>query len=326
MGSLSRQKASAAWELARRQHGVIGTRQLQRLGLSPQAIGHRAARGRLHRVERGVYALGRPELTQRGRWMAAVLGGGAGAVLSHGSAAALWGIAETAGPPEITVPVSNGRKRDGVVVHRRPGLRGEAAVERHRIPVTSLVRTMIDIARFLDRPRMERAIGEADRLNLIDPEALLSALNGYPGQRGVGSLRDILGSWFFRLTDSELERRFLRLVQRARLKPPLTRQRVNGFRVDFYWPDLGLVVETDGLRYHRTPLQQTRDRRRDQAHTAAGLIQLRFSHTQVCSEPDEVVKVLRLTSERLRVEAALATRREAPRLRQGARGKAGTEP
>jgi very-short-patch-repair endonuclease len=312
--------------LARLQHGVISTRQLRQLGLGPQAIRHRAARGKLHRVERGVYALGRPELTQRGRWMAAVLGGGTGAVLSHGSAAALWGIAAAAGPPEITVPVSNGRNRDGVVVHRRPGLRGEAAVERHRIPVTSLVRTMIDIARFLDRARMERAIGEADRLNLIDPESLLSALNGYPGQRGVGPLRDILGNWFFRLTDSELERRFLRLVQRARLRPPLTRQCVNGFRVDFYWPDLGLVVETDGLRYHRTPLQQSRDQRRDQAHTATGLTPLRFSHAQVCSEPDEVIKVLHLTSERLRVEAALAAHRGVPRLRPGAGGRAGADP
>lgn len=258
--------------------------------------------------------------------MAAVLGGGPGAVLSHGSAAALWGMAPAVGPPEITVPVTNGRKRDGVVVHRRPGLRGEATVERHRIPVTSLVRTMIDIARFLDRPRMERAIGEADRLGLIDPETLLSALNDYPGQTGVGPLRDILQDWFFRLTDSELERRFLLLVQKAGLKPPLTRQRVNGFRVDFHWPELGLVVETDGLRYHRTPAQQARDQRRDQAHTAAGLTPLRFSHAQVHAEPDEVRKVLHLTSERLRVEKALAERRRAPGLPLGARGRVRGEP
>lgn len=192
--------------------------------------------------------------------------------------------------------------------------------------MTAPVRTLVDIARFLDRPRMERAISEADRLGLIDPETLLAALNDYTGQRGVGPLRDILGDWFFRLTDSELERRFLRLVRKTGLKPPLTRQRVNGFRVDFYWPDLGLVVETDGLRYHRTPLQQARDQRRDQAHTAAGLTPLRFSHAQIHSEPESVRKVLHLTSERLRVEAALAARRAAPRLRPRPRGNATTEP
>jgi very-short-patch-repair endonuclease len=94
------------------------------------------------------------------------------------------------------------------------------------------------------------------------------------------------------LTDSELERRFLALVRSARLPQPLTRQVVNGFRVDFYWGDLGLIVETDGLRYHRTPSQQTRDRRRDQAHAAEGLTTLRFTHAQVRFESGEVVDVL----------------------------------
>ena len=92
----------------------------------------------------------------------------------------------------------------------------------------------------------------------------------------------------FRLTDSELERRFLPLARAAGLPVPLTRQRVNGFEVDFFWPDLGLVVETDGLRYHRTPAQQARDRLRDQAHTAAGLTPLRFTHAQVRFEPGHV--------------------------------------
>jgi len=230
--------------------------------------------------------------------MAAVLGGGAGAVLSHASAAALWGVVPASGLPEITVPVTCGRKRNGIVVHRRPGLREEDAVARHRIPVTSLVRTMIDISH-LEPPRLERAVNEADRLDLIDPESLLKALEGYRGQHGVRALEALLSRHVFRLTDSELERRFLRLVERAGLPLPVTGIRLNGFKVDFYWPHLGLVVETDGLRYHRTPAQQARDRLRDQAHVAGGLTALRFAHAQVRDETRYVIATMRAVATRL---------------------------
>ena len=102
-----------------------------------------------------------------------------------------------------------------------------------------------------------------------------------PGEPGVAMLRTLLDRRTFTLTDSELERRFLRIVERVGLPRPLTGESVNGFEVDFFWPELGLVVETDGLRYHRTPAQQARDRLRDQAHTAAGLTSLRFTRAQV---------------------------------------------
>ena len=109
----------------------------------------------------------------------------------------------------------------------------------------------------------------------------------------------MLGARIFRFTDSELERRFLRIVTGARLPQPLTQQNVAGFRVDFFWPDLGLVVETDGLTYHRTPSQQARDRVRDQTHLAAGLTPLRFTHVQVRDEPAFVVKTLASLMSRL---------------------------
>ena len=95
------------------------------------------------------------------------------------------------------------------------------------------------------------------------------------------------------LTESELERRFLPLARSAGLPRPLTGRRVNGFTVDFYWPELGLVVETDGLRYHRTPAQQARDLVRDQAHQASGLRPLRFTHGQVFFDSDYVEATLR---------------------------------
>jgi very-short-patch-repair endonuclease len=113
-------------------------------------------------------------------------------------------------------------------------------------------------------------------------------------------LRSALDRQTLVLTDSELERRFLPIAYRAGLGPPQTQAWLNGFRVDFYWPDLGLVVETDGLRYHRTAAQQSRDRVRDQTHTAAGLTPVRFGHSQVTYEPDYVEGILRRTAQRLR--------------------------
>jgi very-short-patch-repair endonuclease len=296
--------------LAREQHGVVTHGQLLALGVGKQAIQHRIERGRLYRVERGVYVVGRPGLSRHGRWMAAVLGCGSRAALSHGAAAALWGIAEDpTGPIEVSVPSASERRRPGVRVHRRPKLRPCDVTAHRGITVTTPVKTIIDFAAKFDRSRTERAINEADRLGLTDPEALFAALDRFPGQRGVGTLREMLGKRSFRLTDSELERRFLSLVEAAGLALPSTGQRLNGFKVDFFWSELGLVVETDGLRYHRTPAQQGRDRLRDQAHTAAGLAHLRFTHAQVRFEPDHVVATLIRTARRLGADPRPTSRR-----------------
>jgi very-short-patch-repair endonuclease len=232
--------------------------------------------------------------------MAATLACGPGAALSHGSAGALLGIGREAGSIEVTTPVASPRGRRGLIVHRRPHLGAGDLITRQNIPVTSPVRTLLDLATVLPAPALERAVNEADRLDLIDPEQLRAALDDHRGEPGVAILRTLLDRRTFVLTDSELERRFLRLVRRAELPPPRTREHVNGFRVDFVWPELGLVVETDGLRYHRTPAQQSRDRRRDQTHAAAGLTPLRFSHAQIRYEPAHVVATLRAVVLRLR--------------------------
>lgn len=233
--------------------------------------------------------------------MAAVLACGPDAVLSHGSAAALWGIGrEGRGGIEVSVRTVSRIRRPGLRVHRRPALRqGDLAV-RAGIPLTSPVQTLIDLAAGFGRSTMERAVNEADRLDLIDPEALRDALEEHPGEAGVARLRTLLDRRTFRLTRSKLERRFLPLVEQVGLPVPLTKRWVNGFEVDFYWPDLGLVVETDGLRYHRTPAEQARDRLRDQTHTAAGLTQVRFTHDQVRYEPDHVLAVMRSVAAGLR--------------------------
>lgn len=198
--STDRALAERAWALAARQHGVVARRQLLELGLSAQAIQHRLVRGRLHRIDRGIYAVGRPALDREGRWMAAVLACGTGAVLSHGSAAALWGIGPFLAGVEVTIPIASPRRRDGVHVHRRPNLLSAHTTVRKAIPVTNPARTAIDLAVRLRPAELERMMNEADRLGLFNPEGLLAALDAYPGVRGVGRLRSVLGARTFRLT------------------------------------------------------------------------------------------------------------------------------
>ncbi|HKB50550.1 MAG TPA: DUF559 domain-containing protein [Solirubrobacterales bacterium] len=233
--------------------------------------------------------------------MAAILCCGQGVALSHRSAAALWGIGtEPAGRVEVTSRSSSYLRRPGIGVHRRPSLKSADVTSCHGIPLTCPVRTLLDLAAQIDSGCLERAINEADRLDLVSPDALRQALGEYKGQPGVARLRTVLDRRTFRLTRSELERLFLPLVEQAGLPRPSTKQWVNGFEVDFYWPQLGFVVETDGLRYHRTPAQQARDRLRDQTHTAAGLTPLRFTHAQVKFEPVHVCKTLTAVARRLR--------------------------
>lgn len=175
----------------------------------------------------------------------------------------------------------------------------KADITWHRgIPVTTPARTLVDVATEFGPAALERAVNEADKRDLIDPEALRDALEGYVGEPGVRALRALLDRHTFRLSDSDLERIFRPIAAAAGLPPPLTKVKVNGFEVDFFWPDLGLVVETDGLRYHRTPAAQARDRLRDQMHTASGLTTLRFTHWQVKHDRVYVQRILRRTTER----------------------------
>jgi very-short-patch-repair endonuclease/predicted transcriptional regulator of viral defense system len=293
-------RAKRAWALAKAQHGVIARFQLLALGYSVDAVRHRVAIGRLHPVYRGVYAVGRADLTRKGEWMAAVLACRPTGALSHQTAAALWGICpERRRTIHVSVIARADRRHQGVVVHRRSALRPEDVTRRDRIPVTTPVLTLIDLATCLTTPALEAAINEADNQDLVSPPRLRKAIDARRGQQGVGALRAVLDRATFVLTDSELERRFLPIAARAGLPRSRTQEKVNGFRVDFFWPELGLVVETDGLRYHRTAEEQARDRLRDQAHTAAGLAALRFTHRQVRHDPRHVERILRATASRL---------------------------
>jgi very-short-patch-repair endonuclease len=280
---------TSPWELAEIQHGVITREQLLAFGLSRDAIRHRVARGRLHPLWPRTYVIGRRGVSQEGRWLAAVLTCGRGGALSHASAAALWGITPPRdGPIEVSVPYPRSPRRRGIKVHRR---REYATTEREHIPVTTPAQTIIDLAARVPERALERAINEADKLDLLHPAQLRVAADGQPGA-GAKRVRDLLDRQTLFLTDSELERRFIPLARRAGLPEPEPQASVNGFKVDFWWPSLRLVVETDGGRYHRTASQQTRDRLRDQTHLAAGLTPLRFTHAQIAFDPDHVVRTL----------------------------------
>ena len=207
-------------------------------------------------------------------------------------------LAERAEPIEVIIPASARRRQPGIRARRRELLAGEWT-EHRGIPVTSPACTLIDLAAVLSAAELEAAVNAADKLDLIDPESLRATLDRAPRRAGVGTLRRLLDRATFALTDSELERRFLPLARAVGLGLPLTRQWIHGFRVDFVWPDLGLVVEADGLRYHRTAAAQARDRLRDQRLAAAGLTVLRFTHAQVRYEPGHVKRTLAATAARL---------------------------
>ncbi|MGN6254234.1 MAG: DUF559 domain-containing protein [Solirubrobacterales bacterium] len=237
--------------------------------------------------------------------MAAVLVSGPDAALSHRSAAALWGFGnEHPHYIDVSLRRASEARLAGIRSHRRPSLPAEDLTTRREIPLTQPVRTFLDLATVAGPKTIERAINEADKLDVIDADALRRALDDHAGEPGVRPLRRILDKHTFRLSDDELELLFRPVAAAAGLPTPLTKQRVNKFEVDFFWPELGLVVETDGWRYHRTPAAQTRDALRFQRHTAAGLTPLRFSHYQVKYEPRHVREILEQTAANLRARPA----------------------
>ncbi|MFN8216726.1 MAG: DUF559 domain-containing protein [Solirubrobacterales bacterium] len=283
--------APAVWRLARRQHGVVARAQLLELGLSRTAIEHRLKTGRLHRLHRGVFAVGRPRVGRLGELHAAVLACGPAARLSHRSGAELWGIRRrTPGPVEVSAPASANPRCPGVKVYRRAGLRAPREVA--SVPVNDPVSILVDLATCLSTEAVEAAVNEADRLGLVSTDRLPTLLEALPRRPGRGRLRAILAAQTFSRSQSALERRFLPIARAAGLPRPRAQSQIGAYRVDFHWPHLGLVVEADSLAYHRTAADQAVDMRRDQAHARRGLRTLRFTHSQIFHQPRYVQTVL----------------------------------
>jgi very-short-patch-repair endonuclease len=285
--------------LAERQHGVVALPQLQALGLSASGVRSRVARGRLHRVHRGVYAVGRPGLTGDGRRMAAVLAYGSGAVLSHRSAAGLWGLRpDNRSSVELTVPRRSARRRRGVDVHASGTLtRSDVTVE-GGIPVTTVARTLVDLGDVAERRTVELAVEQAEVLRLFDLGAIGDALGRASAGRGARVLSSVLEELGGpTLTASDLEEAFLEIVRDAGLpdpavNAPMTLADGTQARIDFLWRDRRLAVETDSHAFHRTRQSRERDARRDQLLRLAGYDPLRFTDRQVAYDADWVKSTL----------------------------------
>lgn len=270
--------------VARGQHGVVAARQLSALGISADVVARRVRHGWLRRLHRGVYTLEGRAISHRGRWMAAVLAGEDGAVLSHWDAAALWKLIEPGKPPvHVTAPTHAGRARQpGIVVHRSLTLEVDGVARRDGIPVTSAPRTLMDLAstRIAERT-LERTVDEAERLRLCDAADLWTiAERPRPGARRLRVLlhRHEPGTT---VTRSVMEEAFLLLCRERGLPQPLVNHEVMGLRPDFFWPAAGLAVEVDGWDSHRTRRAFEDDRDRDSLLTAHGYRVLRFTWRDV---------------------------------------------
>lgn len=254
-------------DLAGRQHGVVARRQLLDLGLGSSAIDRRLRAGRLHRIHHGVYAVGHRRLTRDGRWLAAVLAGGRGAVLSHRPAGAAWGVRRWSGRPAITVPGWR-RPTSAFEVHGCSLPADEVTVD-DGIPITTVPRTLLDLATVLDRDALARAVNEAEVDRLADPLSLPALLERHRGERGTGALRAVLEGVGYGLgvTRSPLEELFVRFLADRGLPHPELNAPVHVgdrfYEADCLWRAPRLIVELHGVRYHGTAQATTRDAGRD---------------------------------------------------------------
>jgi very-short-patch-repair endonuclease len=262
--------------LAQRQWGVVSRAQLIDLGLRDRGITEWVRTGRLRRLYQGVYAVGHDRLRLEGRWLAAVMACGPGAALSHRDAAALWELRQSNSTLiDVIVPSQNGRRRPGIRIHRSGRLRPDEVTVRHGIPVTTIARTLLDLADVLERQALRRAITEAEYLNRFDMIAINAAVQNNPGRRGA-KLKAAVGKAGNR-TRSKLEDRFLVFVELHGVEPPQTGVWIEGYETDFLWPDANLVVELDGLAAHRTTAAMKGDRHRDRMLWRAGFRTMRLT-------------------------------------------------
>jgi very-short-patch-repair endonuclease len=294
----SRANFPAVAPLAARQHGVVSVKQLYCLGLSDRQVRKRLSAGSLHRLHRGVYAVGHLPLTHEGRWLAAVLALGEGAVLSHQAAGELWRLQpqRKGRAVDVIVPKSSGRRpRIGIAIHRATDLRPQECTLHCRIPVTTPARTLLDLGTILPRRKLERAVDEAERLGICTEDDLEEIVSAHFGRAGAGTLRTLLnehraGST---ATRNDFEERFLALCRRYRLPQPDVNVPLLDYVVDFLWPSARLVVEVDGRATHGTRRAFQADRDRDGRLAVVGYQVLRFTWFDVTRRPAVVADRVR---------------------------------
>jgi very-short-patch-repair endonuclease len=277
-------------ELAARQHEAVARRQLLALGIGRGAIAQRIDAGRLHVKWPGVYAVGHPRLTLEGCWMAAVLAGGNGTVLSFHSGAMLWTIGRT---DRATIDVTTPKWAPGLpgIQRHHSKLPADEITVHHGIPVTTPARTLLDLASVLLPRQLARAVNQAEILRLGDTLSVDALLKRYPRRPGTKALRALIIDT--RITRSEFERRFLEFLAAHDLPQPETNAAVLGFEVDCLWRETRLIVELDGRETHSTRAAFEDDRARDRVLQAAGYRVIRITWRQLRDEPAALAADLR---------------------------------
>jgi len=284
-------------ELAFRQHGVVSRAQLIGAGLTAKQIERWLSTGRLHRLHRGVYAVGHRRLSRRGRLIAAVLAAGRGAVVSHRDAAGLYGIRPANHRLIDLTADAKRRAPDGARLHRA-ALPPDEVSDSGGIPVTTLARTLVDLAGVVPQDHLRRALHEAERLHRVDAREIVRVLERTRTRPGgshaalQAALADVRahGATLLR---SELEAAFLALVERHGLPRPATNVHVHGCEVDAWWPQRRVAVELDGWQSHGTRRAFQRDREKGNRLALHGVTLLRFTHRDVTSRPERVAAEVR---------------------------------
>lgn len=282
--------------LATSQHGVVAQRQLLALGFSERTIKLRLDAGRLHPIHREVYAVGHSRVSRHGRWLSAVLAYGDLALLSHRTAAALWGLARAGSRPiDVTAPIGRQglRRREGAWIHRGR-LHAEDRTERAGIPVTTVARTLFDYAEVETFQRLEQAWEEADRLKQLRlPEIERVCERGH-GRRALKPIRRLLAAAKGPAEGrSPLEQRFHDFCREHRLPDPVRNVHVLDHEVDALWPSAKLVVELDSWEFHGHRAAFERDRARDPKLLLAGYRTVRVTHRRLDREANQLAAEIR---------------------------------
>jgi very-short-patch-repair endonuclease len=292
-GSSARERDRRVAELAKQQHGVVARVQLLGLGLSRRAIAARVERGLLHEVFLGIYVLGARRIGRKGRWTAAVLASGEGAVLSHRSAARLWRLLPPAAEvSDVICPPGRVVRRKGIC-SRQSRVQDDEWLVRDGIPVTSPFRTIFDLAAVAKMRDLERAFHEAEARQVTDRVSVPLLLERYPGRRGSKNLRKLLDAAEpVGITRNDFEEAFSVLVDRNGLRGPRMNAplaiRGRFFEIDALWERERVAVELDSREIHDTRKKFESDRLRDRILIAEGWRTMRITWRQLHEEPDDI--------------------------------------
>jgi predicted transcriptional regulator of viral defense system len=291
--------------MATRQCGVVSIRQLESLGFGSRSVHREVAAGRLHRLHRGVYAVGHQRLSWHGHCLAAVLANSP-SVASHFSAGWLWGLLlnRPSGKYHLTAPNARHSKPQ-FVLHRAVLADADHAIV-EGIPVTSMARTHLDLAAEVSLDRVCRFLTRSEADERLDLRALQSVLDRCGNHPGRATLRTALAIHKPDLatTRSGLEREFRDLAVKAGLPPPSMNFAIAGYELDAYWADERFAVELEVFETHGNRASFEADPVRHEELLLIGIEMIRVTGPRLKREPETVIRRVRTLLERRRRPAA----------------------